>query len=187
MGNSVTSPQPPQPQPPVETQSPVEAPPQPQPQPQVAQENVWVPRFKVGERINYKNDEIVITEIDGKLYGINNDGINLKVYGSAVDNIGTRNTNFDKTNTWKSKFKKGDIIRYNSQNYTINEIKMFYDEKDGKYVYNNGAWEDGRYVDSIATKVDRGGRKKRRKQSKRIKPKIKTKTKKQKPFTKKLI
>ena len=75
MGNSVTSPQPPQPQPPVETQSPVEAQPQPQPQPQpqVSQENVWVPRFKVGERINYKNDEIVITEIDGKLYEINND------------------------------------------------------------------------------------------------------------------
>jgi hypothetical protein len=32
-------------------------------------------------------------------------------------------------------------------------------------------WEDGRYVDSIATKVGIGGRKKRRKQSKRIKTK----------------
>ena len=186
MGNSVTSPQPPQ----VEAQPQVQVETQQQPQDivePVSQENVWAPRFKVGERINYKNDEIVITEIDGKLYGINNDGRNLKVYGSAVDNIGTRNTNFDKTNTWKPKFKKGDIIRYNSQNYTINEIKMFYDEKDGKYRYNNGMWEDGRYVDSIATKVGIGGRKKRRKQSKRIKTKIKTKTKKLKPFTKKLI
>jgi hypothetical protein len=94
--------------------------------------------------------------------------------------------------TWVPKFKVGDVIRYNSHTFTINRVVIDYDEKGGKYYYNdeNTAPEDGPYVDSTevnAIKVNCGGRKTRLKKRHGKTKRVKIIRKKHKSFTKKLI
>jgi hypothetical protein len=155
----------------------------------------WVPRYLRGDRAKMftSEEELIIQNIDTNTYEFRNGG---SIAGPGFDRTSIRITDLPEK-TWVPKFKVGDIIRYNSHTFTIDRVAIDYDEKGGKYYYNdiNTAPEDGPYVDSTkvnAIKVNGGGRKTRLKKKLLRKRHGKTKRvkiirKKHKSFTKKLI
>ncbi len=124
----------------------------------------WVPRYLRGDRAKMftSEEELIIQNIETNLYQLRDGGT---IGGPVFDRTSIRVTDLPKK-TWIPKFKVGDVIRYNSHTFTIDRVVIDYDEKGGKYYYNdkNTAPEDGPYVDSTkvnAIKVNGGGRKTR--------------------------